>query len=347
MEHLTRRQLILKLIVEEFIKTAHPVGSNTLIEQYHLNYSSATIRNEMFELEEDGYIEKPHTSAGRIPSAKGYRYYIEHLRDENSRADLIKAKINKFIDENGKVMHTDQIIDECCQIISDMTNLVSVVMGPDGSEEELAKIELIPLNSSTAIVIFITDSGYVEHKTINIPSGSKIEEIQDCIQIINKRICGTRLDNVTGVLESVQLVLAEHIKNYEVVYNAFANTFIKFAGERISYYGKNNLLSQQDLQDIKKIKKIATLLENGNIWKSFDNEYEGINVSIGQENKLEDLSDISVVSTKLKISEHNIGQVCVIGPTRMDYNQVIDALEFLSSKIEEMVSKDKENDKDD
>lgn len=347
MEQLTRRQLILKLIVEEFIKTAHPVGSNTLIEQYNLNYSSATIRNEMFELEEEGYIEKPHTSAGRIPSAKGYRYYIEHLRDENNKADLIKAKINKFIDENGKVMHTDQIIDECCQIISDMTNLVSVVMGPDGSEDQLAKVELIPLNSSTAIVIFITDSGYVEHKTINIPSGSKIEEIQDCIQIINKRISGTRLDNVTSVLESVQLVLSEHIKNYEVVYNAFANTFIKFASERISYYGKNNLLSQQDLQDIKKIKKIASLLEDGNIWKSFDNEYEGINVSIGQENKIEDLSDISVVSTKLRISKHNIGKVCVIGPTRMDYNQVIDALEFLSSKIEEMVTTDKEEDKND
>lgn len=341
MEHISRRFLILKLIVEEFIKTAKPIGSQTLIDAYNLTYSSATIRNEMFSLEEDGFIEKPHTSSGRVPSAKGYRYYIEHLRSKDDKSNLIKDRLNKFIDENGKVMHTDQIIDECCAIISQMTNLVSIVMGPDGSQESIAKIELIQLNSSTAIVIFVTNSGYIEHKTINIPSETRMEEIQDCIKIINKRINGIKLSEMNSVLEGVQLVLSEHIKNYEIVYNAFANTFLKFAKERISYYGKNNLLSQKDFMDIEKIKKVASLLENNNIWKSFDNEEEGINVSIGKENKLDDLSDISVVSTRLKINKNNMGSLCVVGPTRMDYNQVIEALEFLNFKLEEL-EKDKE-----
>lgn len=341
MEQISRRFLILKLIVEEFIKTAKPIGSQTLIDAYNLTYSSATIRNEMFSLEEDGFIEKPHTSSGRVPSAKGYRYYIEHLRSKDDKSNLIKDRLNKFIDENGKVMHTDQIIDECCAIISQMTNLVSIVMGPDGSQESIAKIELIQLNSSTAIVIFVTNSGYIEHKTINIPSETRMEEIQDCIKIINKRINGIKLSEMNSVLEGVQLVLSEHIKNYEIVYNAFANTFLKFAKERISYYGKNNLLSQKDFMDIEKIKKVASLLENNNIWKSFDNEEEGINVSIGKENKLDDLSDISVVSTRLKINKNNMGSLCVVGPTRMDYNQVIEALEFLNFKLEEL-EKDKE-----
>ena len=341
MEHISRRFLILKLIVEEFIKTAKPIGSQTLIDAYNLTYSSATIRNEMFSLEEDGFIEKPHTSSGRVPSAKGYRYYIENLRSKDDKSNLIKDRLNKFIDENGKVMHTDQIIDECCAIISQMTNLVSIVMGPDGSQESIAKIELIQLNSSTAIVIFVTNSGYIEHKTINIPSETRMEEIQDCIKIINKRINGIKLSEMNSVLEGVQLVLSEHIKNYEIVYNAFANTFLKFAKERISYYGKNNLLSHKDFMDIEKIKKVASLLENNNIWKSFDNEEEGINVSIGKENKLDDLSDISVVSTRLKINKNNIGSLCVVGPTRMDYNQVIEALEFLNLKLEEL-EKDKE-----
>ena len=341
MEHISRRFLILKLIVEEFIKTAKPIGSQTLIDAYNLTYSSATIRNEMFSLEEDGFIEKPHTSSGRVPSAKGYRYYIENLRSKDDKSNLIKDRLNKFIDENGKVMHTDQIIDECCAIISQMTNLVSIVMGPDGSQESIAKIELIQLNSSTAIVIFVTNSGYIEHKTINIPSETRMEEIQDCIKIINKRINGIKLSEMNSVLEGVQLVLSEHIKNYEIVYNAFANTFLKFAKERISYYGKNNLLSHKDFMDIEKIKKVASLLENNNIWKSFDNEEEGINVSIGKENKLDDLSDISVVSTRLKINKNNMGSLCVVGPTRMDYNQVIEALEFLNFKLEEL-EKDKE-----
>lgn len=343
MERISRRFLILKLIVEEFIKTAKPIGSQTLIETYDLSYSSATIRNEMFSLEEDGYIEKPHTSSGRVPSAKGYRYYIEHLRSKDDKSNLIKDRLNKFIDENGKVMHTDQIIDECCSIISQMTNLVSIVMGPDGSQESIAKIELIQLNSSTAIVIFVTNSGYIEHKTINIPSETRMEEIQDCIKIINKRINGIKLNEMDSVLEGVQLVLSEHIKNYEVVYNAFANTFLNFAKERISYFGKNNLLSHKDFMDIEKIKKIASLLENNNIWKSFDNEEEGINVSIGKENKLDDLSDISVVSTRLKINKNNMGSLCVVGPTRMDYNQVIEALEFLNLKLEELENEKEES----
>lgn len=342
MEQIPRKYYILKLIVEEFIKNAKPVGSQTLIDAYNLDYSSATIRNEMFSLEEDGYIEKPHTSAGRVPSAKGYRYYIEHLRSVDDKANLIKDRLNKFIDENGKVMHTDQIIDECCQIISNMTNLVSVVMGPDGQEESIAKIELIPLNYSTAIVVFVTTGGYVEHRTINIPEQSQLEELQDCIKIINKRILGTKLKDMTEVLDGVQLVLAEHIKNYEMVYNAFANTFLQFAKERVSFYGKNNLLSQKDFADIEKIKKIAGLLENTNIWKSYDNE-EGINVTIGKENKIDDLEDVSVVSTKLKIDDSHVGSVCLIGPTRMDYNQVIEALEFLSLKLEELKNTKKED----
>ena len=343
MENISRKYYILKLIVEEFIKTAKPVGSHTLIEQYNLNYSSATIRNEMAELEEEGLIEKPHTSAGRVPSAKGYRYYVEYLRSDDS-AHLIKEKIKSFIDDKKKVLHTDQIIDECCQIISNMTNLVSVVMGPDGSQEKISKIELIPLNSSTAIVIFITDSGYVEHKTINIPSGSKIEELEDCISIINKRINGIALSELDSALQVIQVVLSEHIKNYEMVYNAFAHTFLKFATDRISYFGKNNLLSQQDFMEIEKMRKVAQLLENNNIWKSFDNEYEGINIKIGGENNLSDLNDISVVSTKLKLSPKKEGSVAIIGPTRMDYSQVIDALEYLSSRINDLVDEEDDDD---
>ena len=337
MDKISRKYLVLKLIVEEFIKSAKPVGSQTLIEKYNLDYSSATIRNEMFSLQEDGFIEMPHSSSGRIPTAKGYRYYIENLRDKNDKTNLIKDKLNKFIDENGKVMHTYQIIDRCCEIISNMTNLVSVVMGPDGNNEEIAKIEMITLNSKTAVIVFVTNSGYVEHRTINLPDGDDLEELKDCIKIINKRINGIKLSEINEVLEGIQLVLSEHIKNYEQVYNAFANTFLNFARDRVALYGKNNLLSQQDFADIEKIRKIANMLEKTNIWKSFDSE-EGVSVSIGSENKIDDLSDVSIVSTKLKVDNSNVGSVCVIGPTRMDYNQIIEALEFLGNKLEELES---------
>ena len=126
--------------------------------------------------------------------------------------------------------------------------------------------------------------------------------MEDCISIINKRINGIALSELDSALQVIQVVLSEHIKNYEMVYNAFAHTFLKFATDRISYFGKNNLLSQQDFMEIEKMRKVAQLLENNNIWKSFDNEYEGINIKIGGENNLSDLNDISVGSTKLKLS---------------------------------------------
>ena len=228
---LNRRDTILKLIVEYFIKNAQPVGSQTLIQEYGLEYSSATIRNEMQALEELGYLEKTHTSSGRVPSSFGYKYYIENLRHKDLDEE-IKYSLQNILQEKNKSI--DDVLKESCEILSHMTNLVSVVMGPDGSKESIAKIELIPLNSSTAIVIFITNNGYVEHKNIAIPSESRMEEIQDCIKIINKRICGTQLDQMEQVLQGIQLVLSEHIKNYEMVYNAFANTFLKFAQERVS-----------------------------------------------------------------------------------------------------------------
>ena len=153
---LNRSDTILKLIVEHFIRHAQPVASQTLIDVYHLPYSSATIRNEMYALEKMGMIEKPHTSAGRVPSTKGYKYYCEYLRDKTVDESL-KYSLQTVLSQ--KVQSVEEIIKESCEIISHMTNLVSVVMGPEEKVEHLASIQLIPINENTflaaAKIIFI------------------------------------------------------------------------------------------------------------------------------------------------------------------------------------------------
>ena len=153
---LSRSDTVLKCIVEYFIKYAQPLGSKTLIEEYKLPYSSATIRNEMYNLEQLGYIEKPHTSGGRIPSTKGYKYYCEHLRDKNVDEEL-KYSIQQIL--NKKSQSIEETIKASCEILSHMTSLVSVFLGPDESIEKLANVQLIQVGDKTLTAIFVTDSG--------------------------------------------------------------------------------------------------------------------------------------------------------------------------------------------
>ena len=163
---LTRKDKLLKLIVEDFIKTAEPVGSNYLIKKYDLPISSATIRNEMNALEKEGLLEKTHISSGRVPSTKGYEYYIEHLRN-NKIDDKMKNELNKVFSNSITV---EEILKESCEILSHMTNLASVVLGPSAEEEHLVSIQLIPLSLNSVTAIFVTDRGYVENKTFTITS---------------------------------------------------------------------------------------------------------------------------------------------------------------------------------
>ena len=181
---LNRRDTILKCIVEYFIKKAEPLGSQTLIEEYHLPYSSATIRNEMLELEKMGYIEKTHTSSGRVPSTKGYRYYCENLRD-NSVSEELKHSLQTVLE--GKLQSVEEVIKESCEILSHMTNLVSVVMGPDEKSERLASIQMIKISSNSLTAIFVTDKGYVENKTFIVPDNISADEIVDCVKILKDR----------------------------------------------------------------------------------------------------------------------------------------------------------------
>ena len=163
---LSRRDLILKHIVEHFIKTALPVGSQTLIQNYELNFSSATIRNEMLALENAGLLEKTHTSSGRIPSSKGYQYYVDHLRNK-SVDERIKQQLQVILSQ--KAQSVTEIIQKSSEILSNMTKLASVVLGPNAQQEKLMSIQVTPLENNSATVVFITDSGYVENKTFVLP----------------------------------------------------------------------------------------------------------------------------------------------------------------------------------
>lgn len=339
---LNRRDQILKYIVEHFVKTAQPVGSKTLIEEYHLKYSSATIRNEMYALEQLGFLEKTHSSSGRIPSAEGYRFYCEYLRDRNVD-DEFKIMVEDIFKEKSKSI--DEIIRSSCQILSHMTNLASVVLGPDVNQEKLASIQLIPLSETSASAVFVTNQGFVQNRTFVIDSNISMDDLKSCLNLLNERLKGTPICNLLDKMEALKPILSDYIVNHDVLYKALMEAFIRFANDRLTLYGQNELFNQPEFaSNADSMKKLIRLLDSPKDLKNrADNsqsDYKEGNIVIHIGTNVEDSPDVSIISTKFKISDIPEGTIALVGPKRMDYDKALSALEFLVKQLQEHYKKE-------
>ena len=336
MSQITRKDMILKYIVEQFVKTAQPVGSHTLIEEYKLPYSSATIRNEMLELENVGLLEKTHTSSGRVPSAKGYRYYIDHLRE----SFIDKENYHKLRTIVGdSTNHVSDVLKHSCAILSEMTSLTTIMLGPDELEETLSQIQLIPINNSSAVCVFVTSNGHVEHKTFNIPQGLDSKDLEKCVKILNDRLLGTPLYGIVEKMVALKPVLSLQIEKYELLIATFKDMFGKMTGEKSTSWGTSNLLDQPEYaSNHEKLKRAMKLIESNNVWKFINPNNRGkINVQIGTD---EEFNDISIVSVDVNVKGKEEAKIALVGPTRMDYSKVIGIMEYLISQLEEVYGED-------
>ena len=331
---LTRKEKILKLIVEDFIKTAQPVGSNTLIEKHKLSISSATIRNEMNQLEKDGMLEKTHTSSGRVPSTKGYKYYIEHLRT-TTIDEKIKNQLTDVFDTSSSV---EEIMSKSCQILSHMTNLASAVLGPGANEEKLVSVQLVPLSDTVVTAIFVTDKGYVENKTFVMNGKAELNDVKKTIEILNDRLVGTKVSELVPKLEGIEPIISDYITDYTFIYNALLRTFYEFSSKRKEFYGKENLIHQPEFEnDPNELKKIFGLFEGSdNLERLIDESNSNLLINCGEIDK--NFDDVSVVSKEIIANGENIGRIAVIGPTRMDYSKVLNNLDYVAQRIMEHLS---------
>ena len=222
-----RQNKILKLIVERYIKEPIPVGSKAVSKI--LKCSSATVRNDMGELENQGLLEKTHTSSGRIPSEAGYRYYVDNLMElkKMNAEDMLKLQI---VFKNQQLALSD-VITKSLQVISDMTNYTAVVLGSASHENLLKQIEVVPIDDVSMIVIIVTDKGHVEHKNIKLNDVS-IDEVKKTVGLINNLISGTPIDEVSRKLEfEVKPIIGKYVKQHEQIYNAFYHVFSDFTNQ--------------------------------------------------------------------------------------------------------------------
>lgn len=326
-----RQEDLLKVIVEDYIKTARPIGSKSICKR--LNCSSATIRNEMVALEDLGLLEKTHTSSGRIPSEKGYRYYVDNIMKprELSGEDMLKLQT---IFRNQSLVLTDAIT-KSMEIVSELTSYAAVVLGSSSSDNRVNRVEAVPLDTNHLIAVIITDKGHVEHKNMFIEDMVSINEIKKTVDLINKLVVGTPLDEVPSKLEfEIKPIIAKYVEQHEVLYNAFYNAFSDFSNEvnaNIKLSGTSNILMQPEFDDTDKIREIISKFDNKEMISNIKASDEGINIYIGSENEFDD--DVTIIKTKYNIDGEE-GTIALIGPKRMEYDRVISLIDFIKKNIE-------------
>lgn len=321
---------IFKAIVEEFIQTAEPVGSKTIMNKYNLEYSSATIRNDMQELEEMGYLEKTHTSSGRVPSTLGYQFYCQNFMDQKLDNQMVLA-FNSLLDDNN--LELQEVIEKSVDILADMTNLATGALGPDSSTQRLEYIKIFPIDDKNLVCVLITDTGHTETKNFKFDESIPVEDIKNCADILNSRLKGTTIDEVPEKLIAIRPILETHLIRHELLFKAFMNAFTKFANENLRYSKTSNILYQPEYSDIEKIKDVMSRLENDEVW----DELAGLNETgliTNSGSSLYWLDDIAVVKTGFKVNKNEEGQLLIVGPSRMDYNKIVAVLEYVAKMIE-------------
>ncbi|WP_033828367.1 heat-inducible transcriptional repressor HrcA [Bacillus andreraoultii] len=331
---LTERQLlILQIIIDDFIRSAHPVGSRSLAKKNGISFSSATIRNEMADLEELGFIEKTHTSSGRVPSEKGYRFYVDHLISPNKVTNDEIKRINDLFNE--KIYELEKVVQNSAKVLSELTEYTAIVLGPNVKDNKLSKFQIIPINNETAVAVIVTNTGHLEHRMFSLPPSIHPSEVEKTVNILNERLVGVPLPDLqVKLLTEVVTLFKENVDNYESMLRTILGVLSIPNNEKLYYGGKTNMFKQPEFQDIEKVQGLLSLLEEeADFYHMLKQTPFGINVKIGTENKIPAMDDCSLITATYNIGQEQVGTIAILGPKRMQYSRVITLLNLLSENL--------------
>lgn len=336
-----RKKLILKVVTDDYIESAEPVGSRTIARKYELGLSPATIRNEMADLEESGYLEQPHTSAGRIPSEMGYRYYVDTLM---SLQKLTNQEIESIHQELEKHHHqVETIIHQTSKILVQMTQYPSLVLSPHFQSALFRHIQLIRLASNTVLVLIVTDTGYVENKVIEFEGDISDQDLDRVSFLLNQKLRGLNLKDIRGtLLNEIRCELSFH----EEFFNEALKLLLKLATqapgtkERVHLDGATKILEQPEFSDLKKFKPLMDILEEEDKLYNLLSTHiaRGPQVKIGHENDKLGIKDCSVITASYEIAGRPVGVIGVLGPTRMEYAKVLPVVEYTAGILSELLT---------
>lgn len=331
---LSNRQLVVfRAIIDDFIASAQPVGSRAISEKEHITVSPATIRNIMAELEEEGFLEKTHSSSGRIPSEKGYRYYVDHVIQpsiiQHQQVDVIKHLL-----QDG-IVEFEQIVQLSAEVLSELTNYTSIILGPQMFETKLNQIQIVPLSKHSAVAILVTNTGHVEHRSFTIPEGYQVTDLEKLVNILNERLRGVPIAHLSTQLDNeFFMLLQQHIQDVDTSLSYLKEVFMYDQPTKLYIGGKKNVLRQPEFHDMNKLYSFYSMMENEQeIIRLLTSEKEGIKVTIGNENEIDAIKDFSLITATYSFGHNDLGTIGLLGPTRMEYQKVITLLQALSEEI--------------
>ena len=340
MELTDRKKKVLRSIVDLYIRTAEPVGSKAIAELPDMNYSSATIRNEMADLTAMGYLEQPHTSAGRVPSAAGYRLYVDELMlDYRLSIDETKS-INLAIEE--KMQRVDKIVEKVAKLVSQATDLPAISMASRQMGATVKRFELIGAGPGSVIAVLMLSNDEVVNKLIRLPVSAEEGDLKVLSAVLNATMTGISAEEITPeVLERVMNAAGAAASLVPVVVEFTVDTLQKQGGTNMAVAGQMRLLGQPEYRDVDKAQRLLTSLDEDTLsgLPAVMQNQNGTKVLVGPENVAQELKDTSVVMTKFDIGDGMQGMIGVVGPTRMDYAKVTARLSYFAESLSKMFAK--------
>lgn len=318
-----RKIQILEAIINDYINTGEPVGSRTIAKRYDLGVGSATIRNEMSDLEDMGYLEQPHTSAGRIPSSKGYRLYVDSLMEQARLSEEEQLQIKKYIIDSA-MLEVDKIVKQASALLSELTNLTCVVQTPSVMKSYIKSVQLLKVDDNNLISVIVTDSGVIKNHRIKISKIPSMEELQVINKVINKRLVNLTIQDIN--LEVINN-LKDDLMGYDDLFNAIVPVLYETLKEdnssEIFMEGTTNIFNYPEYNDIDNAKQILNLLYNKDYVVELLAPKGGLSIKIGDENYIPEAKNCSVISAQYSLGDRPMGTIGLIGPRRINYSRVI------------------------
>ena len=329
-----RKKKVLQAIVEEYINTAEPVSSNALMNKYDLNCSSATIRNEMADLEKKGLLDKMHTSSGRVPSAKGYRYYVDELlKDDNISLEEVKYISDKL---ETKVHEIEDLTKITANTISEITHYTTVTIGPKADEQIIQEIKFVLLGSRMLLAVIMTDTGMVKETIIKFDEDISDKQVETLNYMFNNKLKGEPIEKIDKPLEEyLYQEMSDMVKVIKPIIEQIKK--VLFEDSEVRLQGAINELDLPEFNSLQVAKNFMNILDEKELIADMLNSgfAEDINVYIGGEDEDEKLKDFSVITFKHKVGNKDMGTIGIIGPKRMDYSKVISVMKYISNKLNE------------
>ncbi|MGM0411194.1 MAG: heat-inducible transcriptional repressor HrcA [Bacillota bacterium] len=339
----SRKKKILKAIIQEHILTAEPVGSRTLAKNYDFGVSSATIRNEMADLEDMGYLEQPHTSAGRVPSDKGYRFYVDVLMEQkNVISTNLKNSLENLYHEEQDIK---DIISATVKMVSNLTHYTAMVSEPQLEKSKIRKVQLLQVTPKSLMIILITDTGMVNNKIINLDEKLNTKQVRYINNYLVEKLEGMKLNKLNqNFMQKLEVELQNRINISKKLINLINDELeilVEPSDMQIYLGGTSYILDQPEFNDLDTLKRVLNILDTKDTLRRLLGSVskEGIEVKIGHENQLEEIQNCSLVFATYSLNSKAIGKIGVIGPTRMKYPQVISTVDLVADMLGEIISK--------